>query len=103
MHAVKDNIKISTLIRREGGVMGGVAVKKRYIVNPAYKEECKNRYRCCAAMLNTDGYDIDINGDDNDDRWLFHWKSMCHLSVDSKQSRKIVEENVAYLSQANKL
>ena len=55
-------------------------------------------------MHNTDDYDIDIDGDDNDGgRWLFHGKSVCHLSVDSKQWRKIVGENVAYLSQANKL
>ena len=77
---------ILTLNRKEGGVMGGVVAKKRYIVNPAYKDEFKNRCRCCAVMHNTDDYDIDINGDDNDDdRWLFHGKSVCHLSVDSKQ------------------
>ena len=63
--------------------MGGVAVKKRYIVNPASKEECKNRCRSGASMINTDAYDIDINGDDYDvNRWTFYWKSMCHLSID---------------------
>ena len=84
--------------------MGGFAVKKRYIVSPSYKEEDKTRFCCCAAINDIDDYDIDINSDDNDDdRWLIHGRSIFHLLVDSNQWRQIAEENVAYLSQGNKL